>query len=109
MSNAREGYPEEQSSEELRPGASPESERSLILRGDVIDALSEERLTSIIRALGLLLGGEIKAQVAELGRVRDAGEPFTSEDATALGWTQGEWERYLGAWGSRRQRKDRDN
>jgi len=108
MSNAREEFPEVQPTEDSQPASDheSESERSLILRGDVINTLSEERLASVIRGLGLILGGEIRAQIVESGRIRNAGEPFTAEDADALGWTLGEWKRYqTERYGTRRRRQ----
>jgi hypothetical protein len=83
--------------EEPQPDDSQGDGRNLVLYGEVIDGLSEQRMRAVIRALGLLLDGEIRAQVVESGQVRDVDEPFTADDAAALGWTMGEWQRHQAA------------
>ena len=91
-----------------------EGSRALVFTGDLIDSLSDERLTEISRAIGILLGSEIRAQVFENydpnWRVRDLGRLLTAEEAGELGMTLREWNehnRATGLLGSRPPRQPR--
>lgn len=88
-----------------------EGRRALVFTGDLIDSLPDDRLEAISKAVGMLLGSEIRAQVVEKydpnWRVRDLGKLLTIEEARELGMTPrelNEHNRATGLWGSRSPR-----
>jgi len=86
-----------------------EGGRALVFTGDSINLLPDDRLTQISRAIGILLGSEVRAQVVEnynpdAWRVRDLRRLLTAEEAGELGMTVREWNehnRATGLWGSK--------